>query len=91
VLAFRTAPRHHHDYAALRLIDMILDNSVAGLVNLDLVEKQRVRAAGCYPQNLNDYGAHYLYGIPKDGQNLDKVEHSLRTKIEQVKKGDVEN
>ena len=31
VLAFRAAPRHHQDYAALRLVDMILDNSVAGL------------------------------------------------------------
>ena len=91
VLAFRTAPRHHQDYAALRLIDMILDNSVAGLVNLDLVEKQRVRAAGCYPQNLNDYGAHYLYGIPKDGQNLEEVEGLLLSQIERVKKGDFEN
>jgi predicted Zn-dependent peptidase len=91
VLAFRTAPRHHKDYAALRLVDMILDNSVAGLVNLDLVEKQRVRAAGCYPQNLNDYGAHYLYGIPKDGQTLEEVEKLLLEQIERVKQGDFED
>ena len=91
VLAFRTAPRHHQDYAALRLVDMILDNSVAGLVNLDLVEKQRVRAAGCYPQNLNDYGAHYLYGIPKDGQSLEEVEKLLLAQIERVKQGDFED
>lgn len=91
VLAFRTAPRHHQDYAALRLVDMILDNSVAGLINLDLVEKQKVRAAGCYPQNLNDYGAHYLYGIPKDGQSLEEVEALLLEQIERVKQGDFES
>jgi predicted Zn-dependent peptidase len=91
VLAFRTAPRHHQDYAALRLVDMILDNSVAGLVNLDLVEKQRVRAAGCYPQNLNDYGVHYLYGIPKDGQDLEEVEGLLLCQIERIKKGDFDD
>lgn len=90
VLAFRTAPKHHPDYAALRLVDMILDNSVAGLINLDLVEKQKVRAAGCYPQNLNDYGAHYLYGIPKDGQSLEEVESLLLAQIERIKKGDFE-
>jgi len=90
VLAFRTAPRHHPDYAALRLIDMILDNSVAGLINLDLVEKQIVRTAGCYPQNLNDYGAHYLYGIPKDGQTLAEVEALLLAQIERVKQGKFE-
>ena len=54
---------------------MILDNAVAGLINLNLVEKQLVRAAGCYPQNLNDYGAHFLYGIPKDNQTLEEVEN----------------
>ncbi|HAF59133.1 MAG TPA: peptidase M16, partial [Opitutae bacterium] len=90
VLAFRTAPKHHPDYAALRLVDMILDNSVAGLINLNLVEKQKVRAAGCYPQNLNDYGAHYLYGIPKDGQSLEEVESLLLAQIERIKKGDFE-
>jgi len=91
VLAFRTAPRHHEDYAALRLVDMILDNSVAGLINLNLVEKQKVRGAGCYPQNLNDYGAHYLYGIPKEGQTLDEVENLLLEQIEQVKEGKFED
>jgi len=75
----------------LRLIDMILDNAVAGLINLDLVEKQKVRAAGCYPQNLNDFGAHFLYGTPKDGQSLETVEQLLLQQIERVKKGDFEN
>lgn len=91
VLAFRTAPKHHGDYPTLRLIDMILDNAVAGLINLDLVEKQKVRAAGCYPQNLNDFGAHFLYGTPKDGQSLETVEQLLLQQIERVKKGDFEN
>jgi len=91
VLAFRTAPKHHEDYPALRLVDMILDNSVAGLINLDLVEQQKVRAAGCYPQNLNDFGAHYLYGTPKDGQSLETVEELLLQQIERVKKGDFED
>ena len=91
VLAFRTAPKHHEDYPALRLVDMILDNSVAGLINLDLVEKQKVRAAGCYPQNLNDFGAHYLYGTPKDGQSLETVEQLLLQQIDRVKKGDFED
>ena len=91
VLAFRTAPKHHEDYPALRLVDMILDNSVAGLINLDMVEKQKVRAAGCYPQNLNDFGAHYLYGTPKDGQSLETVEQLLLQQIERVKKGDFED
>ena len=85
LLGFRTAPKHHPDYHALRLMDMIIDNSVAGLINLDLVEKQKVRAAGCFPQNYNDHGVHFFYGIPKEGQSLEDVEKLLLAQIKRVK------
>lgn len=91
LLAFRTAPRFHQDYPALRLIDMILDNAVAGLINLNLTEKQAVRSAGCFPQNYNDEGAHYFYGIPKDGQSMEEVEQLLLTQIAKVKNGEFED
>jgi len=88
LLAFRTVPRNHDDWAALRLLDMVLDNSVAGLINLNLVEAQAVRSAGSFPQNLNDYGAQYLHGIPKDGQTLQEVEDLLLAQLETIKQGD---
>ena len=91
LLGFQTAPRYHADYHALRLTDMILDNSVAGLINLDLVEKQLVRTAGSYPQNYNDHGVHFFYGIPKDGQTLDQVEKLILSQIERVKEGDFDD
>jgi predicted Zn-dependent peptidase len=91
LLGFRTAPKHHPDYHALRLMDMIIDNSVAGLINLDLVEKQKVRSAGCFPQNLNDHGVHFFYGIPKEGQDLEDVEKLLLEQITRVKKGDFQD
>ncbi len=91
LLGFRTAPKHHPDYHALRLMDMIIDNSVAGLINLDLVEKQKVRSAGCFPQNLNDHGVHFFYGVPKEGQELEDVEKLLLEQINQVKKGDFQD
>ena len=91
LLGFRTAPRYHTDYHALRLTDMILDNSVAGLINLDLVEKQLVRSAGSYPQNYNDHGIHFFYGIPKEGQSLDQVEKLILSQINRVREGDFED
>ena len=70
---------------------MILDNSVAGLINLNLVNQQKVRAAGCFPLNYNDYGAHFLMGSPKDDQTLEDVEKLLLEQIEQVKNGEFED
>ena len=91
LLAFRTAPRHHEDHPALRLMDMVLDNSVAGLINLNLVEKQNVRAAGCFPQNHNDHGVQFFYGVPKDGQTLEETEKLILAEIDKIKNGEFED
>lgn len=88
LLAFRTNHRNHQDAEALKLIDMILDNRTAGLINLNLVQQQKVRRAGSYPYLLNDYGAQYLWGIPKKGQTLAEVERLLLDQIAMIKRGE---
>lgn len=91
LLAWRTVPNRHPDADALLLVDMILDNAVAGLINLNLNQQQRVRQAGSYPIQHNDYGAQYLWGIPKEGQSLEEVESLLKEQIELVKQGAFED
>ena len=87
LLAFRTAGRNDPDAEALKLIDMILNNSVAGLIDLNLNQQQKVRQAGSSPELLNDYGAEYLFGIPKKGQPLAEVEKLLLDQVELIKQG----
>ena len=91
LLAFRTASNQSPDFEALTLIDMILDNAAAGLINLNLNQQQRVRRAGSYPSLYNDYGAQYLYGIPKEGQTLEEVEALLLEQLELIKKGEFDD
>jgi predicted Zn-dependent peptidase len=86
-LAFRLPGRGHPDAEALKLVDMILDNSTAGLINLNLNQKQRVRRAGAGPEVNNDYGSEQLWGIPKKDQSLEDVEKLLLEQIELVKRG----
>ena len=87
LLAFRTASRTHKDAEALSIVDMILDNSTAGLINLNINQQQLARDAGSYPWTHNDYGAQYLWGIPKQEQTLAEVEALLLAQIEQIKNG----
>ncbi len=87
LLAFRTAPRDHEDAEALTMLDMILDNSVAGLINLNLNQQQRVREAGAFSMQLNDYGVQFLYGVPKDGQSMEEVEQLLLEQLGLVRNG----
>jgi predicted Zn-dependent peptidase len=87
-LAFRTAPNGSEDSEALMMLDMILDNSTAGLINLNLNQAQRVQGAGSYPRFLNDYGSQQLWGVPKAGQTLEEVEALLLEQLAMIKAGD---
>jgi len=89
-LAFRTAPNGSSDKEALILLDMILDNRTAGLINLNLNQQQLVSQAGSSPMFLNDYGSQSLYGVPKQDQSLEEVEQLLLQQIEIIKAGDFE-
>lgn len=91
LLAYRTARKGHKDEEALRLLDMTLDNSAAGLININLNQRQRVRQAGSFPYTLNDYGTQYLWGIPKDQQSLEEVEALLLEQLEILKRGEFED
>lgn len=90
VMAFRTVPVGHEDQLALQLFDMILDNSQAGLINLNLNQAQRVREAHSRPRFMKDYGYNYFTGIPKKDQSLEEVRDLILGEIEKVKKGEFE-
>ncbi len=91
MLAFRTTPRNHADAPALEMVDMLLDNATAGLINLNLNQAQRTAGAGAFPLMLNDYGAQYLYGVPKPGQTMEEVEGLLLEQLEHIKKGEFDD
>ncbi|GMW02151.1 MAG: zinc protease [Candidatus Hydrogenedentota bacterium] len=91
LIGFRTVSQNHPDAEPLQLLDMILDNSVAGLINLNLNQRQLVRQAGSHPYQYNDYGAQYLHGVPKDGQTLEDVEKLLLEQVAMIKKGEFED
>ena len=90
-LAFRTVGNGNEDKEALILLDMILDNRTAGLINLNLNQQQLVARAGSSPQFLNDSGAQTLYGVPKQDQTLEEVEQLLLDQLNLIKAGEFED
>ncbi|MCB1122521.1 MAG: insulinase family protein, partial [Verrucomicrobiae bacterium] len=87
-LAFATQPLGHKDVEALKLVDMILDNASAGLINLNLNQQQKVLHAGSFPYLRNWAGSQYLYGSPKEGQTLEEVEALLLEQLDIIKRGE---
>ena len=81
------ARKNTEDEKYVSLIDMILSNGTAGLIDLDLNQKQKVLNAGSSPEFMKDYGFHEFEGTPRQGQTLEQVRDLLLAEIEKVKKG----
>lgn len=87
LLAFPTVPYGHPDHDALIMLDMLLDSGDFGLIKLNLVQTQKVRAAGSSPWVNRDAGSQHLYAIPREGQSLEEAEQLLLEQIERLKQG----
>ncbi|WP_298485721.1 pitrilysin family protein [uncultured Maribacter sp.] len=90
-VAFRTKGKGDKEEVMVTLIDYMLANSNAGLIDLNLNQKQMVQRASSYTNFDNDYGFHLLYGTPKQGQTLDEVRDLLLGQVEKIKKGEFED
>ena len=90
-VAFRTDGVGSKDQKIVTLIDYILANSQAGLIDLDLNQQQKVQRASSFTNFNNDYGFHLLYGMPKANQSLDEVKELLLAEIEKIKKGEFDD
>ncbi|MCF8229414.1 MAG: insulinase family protein, partial [Bacteroidales bacterium] len=90
-LGFRFDGANSKDEKYVTMIDNILSNSQAGLIDLDLNQEQKVLRAGSYASFMIDYGMHVFYGNPRQGQSLDEVKELLLKEIEKIKKGNFED
>lgn len=73
------------------MIDMILTNSQAGLIDVNLNQKQKVLSAYTFSMGLKDYSMHAMNGSPKEGQSLEEVKDLIMAEVENVKKGNFDD
>jgi zinc protease len=90
-IAFRSEGINTEEEKFVTLCDMIMANGNAGIIDLNLNQKQLVQRASCSPTFLNDYGYHSFTGSPKSGQTLDEVKELLLSQIEKLKNGEFED
>lgn len=87
-IAYRSEGVNTEEEKMVTLVDMIMANGNAGLIDLNLNQKQAVQNASCSPTFLNDYGYHSFTGSPKSGQTLDQVKDLLLEQVDKLKKGE---
>ena len=90
-MGFRFDGIGSNDNLMISLVDMLLNNGKAGLIDLNLMQKQNVLSAGSTIIEYKDYSIHNLFGKPKKNQKLEDVENLLLEQIELLKKGEFED
>lgn len=88
MIGFRLGGYETRDADLLSIMSMILSNRSAGLIDLNLVQAQKVLSASSRTYIKQDYSTHMLSGSPKAGQSLEEVAELLLEQIEMVKKGE---
>lgn len=90
-IGFRLPGKATKEALIMELVSMILSNSQAGLIDLNLNQQQKVLGAYSYPLRLKDYSIHMLGASPKTGQTLDETKDLLLSQIELIKNGDFDD
>ncbi len=86
-IGFRLPGNKSKDVLLANLVGQILTNGKAGLMDLNLVKKQKLLKASAFAYTLIDYGVLFMQGNPTLGQSLDEVKTLMLGEIENLKKG----
>ncbi|HAW51251.1 MAG TPA: peptidase M16 [Flavobacteriales bacterium] len=90
-LAYRFDGSDSKDALYLKMIDGVLSNGKAGLIDINLIQKQEVLEAYSSARILKDYSYLYFNASPKEGQSLDEAKDLLIAQIEHIKNGEFED
>ncbi len=75
-----------NDYVTL--VDAILSNGKAGLIDIDLNQQQKVLVAQSLPNTMSDYTIFMIAGMPKEGQTLDEVKDLIMEEVAKLRNGE---
>lgn len=90
-LAYRLPGHDTRESLLMEVMTMLLSNGRAGLIDINLNQRQKVLRAYNYPLRLKDYSLHMLGARPRSGQTLEEAKDLLLEQIELVKEGDFDD
>ena len=87
-LAWRFPGAASDEALMLSVINAIMRNGKAGLIDLNLMQQQKLLSAYSFPYDQTDYTAYFMQGAPKAGQSLDEVKDLLLAQVDALRKGE---
>ncbi|MDX2195585.1 MAG: insulinase family protein [Cytophagales bacterium] len=86
-LCWRFPGAQNKDAMLMEMFSRILANGKAGLMDLDLVQKQKLLAVQSYPFRMKDYSIHLIFAMPRADQSLEDVKKLIIGQIDSIKQG----
>lgn len=90
-MGFRLPGNKDKDILIAELVGQILTNGEAGLIDLNLVKKQKLLRASAFSYTLIDHGILYLQGVATQGQSLEEVRNLILGEIDNLKRGNFDD
>jgi predicted Zn-dependent peptidase len=86
-IGFRLPGNKSKDVLLADLVGQILTNGKAGLIDLNLVKKQKLLRASASAFTLIDYGVLFMQAVPTLGQSLEETKSLMLGEIDNLKNG----
>jgi predicted Zn-dependent peptidase len=87
-IAWRAGGMNSSDADVMEILGSVLYNGEAGLVDLDLIQQQKVLSGYAYYSAMADHGFLVMQARPKAGQTLEEVRALMMAEMEKLKAGD---
>jgi predicted Zn-dependent peptidase len=88
MLGWQTVAAGHPDRPALEVMDLLMDNSVSGLINLELILTQKLPRASSSANFMTEAGAWTMNATAREGQSLAEVEKLLLGVVDKLRAGE---
>ncbi|MBR5699486.1 MAG: insulinase family protein [Bacteroidales bacterium] len=88
MMGWRTPGDKTTDSEVADIAGSLLYNGMAGLIDLNVNQRQRVLQSYVFPYGRVDYGTFIALGMPKAGQSLVEVKDILLAEVEKLAQGE---
>lgn len=89
-LAFKTPAAKKKDAELMQMASAVLYNGNAGLIDLNIMQEQKMVSAFASPYQMAEGGLLILAGQPSSGKTLEDAKAQLLEQVEKLKKGEFE-
>lgn len=91
MLAWKFKGANDKESDILDVIEDMLSNGKAGLMEVDLEQQMKLASAGAFVYGLHDYSAFILAGNPNKGQKLEEVRSLMLQEMAKLRRGEFDN